>query len=78
VTVNVPGIELYSDPGETNPIAAGHLYPGAVPIISPAGKIVGDVAPGTIATFTFWTTYQGTNCMGPTVSVDAEVKSFPL
>jgi hypothetical protein len=78
VAVNVPGITLYNDPGETNPLLLKNLYPGATPIVTPAGKIVGDVAPGTIATFTFWTTYFGTSCIGPTVAVDAEVKAYPF
>ena len=78
VAVNVPGITLYNDPNETNPLLLKNLYPGATVIVTPAGKIVGDVAPGTIATFTFWTTYLGTNCIGPTVSVDTEVKAYPF
>ncbi|MES1186956.1 MAG: hypothetical protein ABUL60_24290 [Myxococcales bacterium] len=75
IAVDSPGVTLAPDE-ETNPVAIGHLYAGAIPIVTPAYFRVGSVKAGTVVRFTAWTTYEGTNCAGPTATVDALVKSF--
>lgn len=76
VAVDTPGIALTAEDG-TNPRKLGQMYPGGIFIITPAFFAVRNVEPGTIARFTTWTTYEGTNCLGPTATVDALVKPSP-
>jgi len=77
VVVDVPAIRLTTDRDATNPVRVGRLpsVEGAF-IIDVANKQVGNVAAGTVATFTFWSTYVGTNCTGRTVSVSAPVQQW--
>lgn len=74
VTVDTPHIELYTEHDETNPTPLGRLTPGNTVGVSPASMRVDDRF-GYDATFTFWTTYVGTKCEGPTVSLVAHVIS---
>ena len=76
VAVDTPGVTVEPDEG-TNPIVLGHLYAGDIPTLTPGYFHVGKVTPGTMVRFTTWTTYEGTNCVGPTATVDALVRSFP-
>jgi hypothetical protein len=76
VIVETPGIELSEDTYTTNPTWAGLFYPGNTVILSPAYFAVLDVEPGTVARFTAWSGFEGTNCRGPTASVDALVKQW--
>jgi len=76
VAVDTPGVTVAPDEG-TNPTGVGHLYAGNVPTVTPAYFHVGAVKPGTMVRFTTWTTYEGTNCAGPTATVDALIRSYP-
>jgi hypothetical protein len=75
VSVNVTAISLYTDgqSDELQPIG-GMVLAGETITVTPATMQVGKVSPGTVATFTFWSTYVGTNCHGPTATVDALVR----
>lgn len=77
VIVDTPGITLTPGDGETNPSVLGQMYPGGVFIITPAFFAVRKVEPGTIARFTTWTTFEGTNCLGPIATVDVPVLGSP-
>jgi hypothetical protein len=77
VVVDVPEIRPFTEPAAANPVRVGRLPAvDAAFIIDVARLLVGEVTPGTVATFTFWSTYVGTNCAGPTVSVRAPVRPW--
>jgi len=77
VVVDQKGINLWTDPGRTNPTVIGTLPAGGGGYVSPAGFSVEHAMPGTIARFTFWSTFEGTNCSGPTTTAEVPVKAYP-
>jgi hypothetical protein len=78
VRVDTPGIDVFTEDGETNPTVIGQINAGGTPIVSPAYFQVGRVAAGTVARFTLWSSFRGTNCIGPTASVTAPVRASPF
>ena len=78
VRVDTPGIRVLTDDGETNPTVVSQISAGETPIVSPAYFEVRNVAPGTVVRFTTWSSFRGTNCIGPTASVDALVRASPF
>ena len=58
------------------PLQVAGLTPGIIATITPADAYVVGPAGGT-ATFTFWTTYVGTRCEGPSVSITAPIIPYP-
>ena len=73
--VDTPGIELsgYEDNGRV-PFLIDHVNPGAGFYLTVASLSVGSRAAGRTARFTVWTTFEGSNCLGPTATVDALVR----
>jgi hypothetical protein len=78
VVVDTPGINLEAEFDDTNPTRIGSMAPGFTPIITPAYFYVRSAEPGTVARFTTWTTFEGTDCVGPTATVEALVKEYPF
>ena len=76
VTVDNPGVGI-SPYQNANPTPVGLMAPGGIFIVTAGYFRIDQVQPGTTVRFTTWTTYQGTNCIGPTATVDALVKAYP-
>lgn len=74
VSVETPGITLSDE--APNPSKVGGMYAGGIFTVSPAYFSVGKIESGNIAHFTIWTTYQGTNCLGPTTTAEALVRPY--
>jgi hypothetical protein len=76
VTVDNPGVTL-SPYQNASPTRVGIMAPGGIFIVTAGYFAVDQVDPGTTVRFTTWTTYQGTNCIGPIATIDALVKAYP-
>lgn len=72
--VDQPEIELTPDGFDQTHPRHTSLFAEDTSIVGPANLRVGGVEPGTIAHFTAYVTFDGTDCVGPTASVDALVR----